>query len=60
MALAFTYNAGRVVSAIAPFTVGSLAETRGFGVGFAILSGALLFSSLMWFFVPETRGRDLS
>jgi MFS family permease len=59
MALAFTYNVGRVVSAVAPFTVGSLAETRGFGIGFAILSGALLFSAAMWFFVPETKGREL-
>ena len=59
-ALGFTYNAGRVISAVAPFTVGSLAETRGFGIGFAILAGALLFSSLMWLFVPETRGRELT
>ena len=59
MALAFTYNVGRIVSAIAPFTVGSLAESRGFGIGFAILSGALLFSAAMWFFVPETKGREL-
>jgi MFS family permease len=60
IALGFTYNVGRVISAVAPFTVGSLAESQGFGIGFAILSGALLFSSLMWFFVPETRGRELA
>jgi MFS family permease len=60
IALGFTYNVGRVISAVAPFTVGSLAETRGFGIGFAILSGALLFSALMWLFVPETRGRELT
>ncbi len=60
MALGFTYNAGRVISAIAPFTVGSLAQSRGFGIGFAILSGALVFSALMWSFIPETRGRELT
>jgi len=60
VALAFTYNVGRVVSAVAPFTVGSLAEAKGFGIGFAILSGALLFSASMWFFVPETRGSELT
>ncbi len=26
-----TYNTGRIVSAVAPFAVGSLAQTRGFG-----------------------------
>lgn len=60
IALGFTYNVGRLVSAIAPFTVGSLAETRGFGFGFSLLSGALLLSTLTWFWVPETRGRELT
>ena len=59
MALAFSYNVGRIVSAVAPFTVGSLAETHGFGLGFTIASGALLFSATMWWFIPETRGREL-
>ena len=59
-ALAITYNLGRVVSAIAPFTVGSLAQTRGFGLGFTILSGAFVLSALMWIFIPETRGRELT
>ena len=58
-ALGFTYNVGRVISAVAPFTVGSLAETRGFGIGFAILGAALLLASLSWLFVPETKGREL-
>jgi MFS family permease len=60
LALGFTYNVGRLVSAVAPFTVGSLAETRGFGIGFSLLSGALLLSTLTWLFVPETRGRELA
>jgi MFS family permease len=59
-ALGLTYNLGRVVSAIAPFTVGSLAQTRGFGVGFAVLSLAFLASAFMWLFLPETRGRELT
>lgn len=59
-AMALTYNTGRVVSAIAPFTVGSLAQTRGFGLGFSILSAAFVFSALMWLFIPETRGRELT
>jgi MFS family permease len=59
-ALGFTYNLGRVLSAVAPYAVGSLAQRRGFGVAFATLSAALLFSALMWVFIPETRGRELT
>jgi hypothetical protein len=35
----FTYNMGRIASAAAPFTVGSLADKQGFGPAFAILAG---------------------
>ena len=59
-ALGVTYNLGRVVSAIAPFTVGSLAQSRGFGVGFAMLSLAFVAAALMWLFIPETVGRELT
>jgi MFS family permease len=59
-ALGFCYNLGRIVSAIAPFTVGSLAQTRGFATGFFILSGAFLFFAVMWIFIPETKGRQLA
>jgi MFS family permease len=59
-AMGLTYNLGRVLSAIAPFAVGSLAESRGFSVAFATLAAALLFAALMWSFIPETRGRALA
>jgi MFS family permease len=52
----FTYNIGRVASAVAPFTVGALAETQGFGVAFGITAIAFVFSALMWMFIPETKG----
>ena len=55
-----TYNLGRVVSAVAPFTIGSLAQTRGFGFSFATLSVAYLAAVFMWVFIPETRGRELA
>src|SRR5213075_924398 len=42
-ALGFTYNMGRLASAIGPYTVGKLAETQGFAIGFYILAGAFLF-----------------
>ncbi len=59
-ALGFCYNLGRIVSAVAPFTVGSLAQTHGFATGFLMLSGAFLFSAIMWIFIPETKGRQLT
>ncbi len=55
----FTYNAGRVVSAAAPFVVGSLAATKGFGAAFPLLSVSFLAAAVLWIWIPETRGREL-
>jgi MFS family permease len=55
----FTYNIARLVSAVAPFTVGSLAQSRGFDVALSINAVAFLLGASMWFFIPETRGRAL-
>lgn len=56
----FTYNVGRIASAAAPFTVGSLAQTHGFGTAFAVLAAAFLLAALFWIWIPETRGRALA
>ena len=56
----FTYNVGRIVSAAAPFTVGTLAQTQGFSVALSISSLAFLLAALMWTWIPETRGRQLA
>jgi MFS family permease len=56
----FTYNIGRVASAIAPFAVGSLAQTRGFGVALSLASVAFLLAAVAWTWIPETRGRALA
>ena len=56
----FTYNVGRVVSAAAPFTVGTLAQTHGFSAALSISSLAFLLAALIWFWIPETRGRQLA
>jgi len=58
-ALGFTYNLGRILSAVAPYLVGSLAQERGFGLAFGVLSGSLIFAAFMWLLIPETRGREL-
>ena len=55
----FTYNIGRIASAAAPFIVGSLAATRGFGVAFAMTAAAFLLAAVAWIWIPETRGTEL-
>jgi len=56
----FTYNIGRIGSAAAPWAVGRLAETNGFGVAFSLSAAAFLCAAVMWRWIPETRGRDLA
>jgi MFS family permease len=58
-ATGFTFNIGRIGSALAPFLIASLAQRDGFGAAFATASAALLLGALTWFFIPETRGRAL-
>jgi MFS family permease len=60
IAQGFTYNTGRIVSAAAPFTVGALAQTHGFGAALSISSLAFLLAALLWIWIPETRGRQLA
>jgi len=55
----FTYNLGRIASAAAPFTVGSLATSRGFGPAFAIVGGGYLLAAAAWIWIPETKGKAL-
>ncbi len=54
-----TYNTGRIVSAAAPFVVGSLAETRGFGFSFILIATAFLAAAVFWIGIPETKGKEL-
>jgi hypothetical protein len=53
------YNAGRAVSALAPYSIGALADARGLGsaLGFTALF-YLAAGALIWK-LPETRGREL-
>jgi MFS family permease len=54
-----TYNIGRIASAVAPFVVGTLATTRGFGAAFSVAASAFLVAAALWIWIPETRGRTL-
>lgn len=53
------YNVGRIASAAAPFVVGSMAATRGFGVAFAITGAAFALAAVMWVGIPATQNREL-
>jgi putative sialic acid transporter len=55
----FTYNIGRLASAVAPFTVASLAQSHGFAFAFVVAAFAFVLAALMWIWIPETRGRAL-
>jgi MFS family permease len=56
----FTYNIGRLVSAGAPYLVGSLADAHGFGAALLVCSGSLLLAAVFWIWIPETKGRALA
>jgi MFS family permease len=56
----FTYNIGRVASAIAPFAVGTIAQSQGFGIALSMASAAFLLAAVMWIWIPETAGRELA
>lgn len=56
----FTYNIGRVVSAVSPLVIGSLAQDKGFGTAFLLAAAAFVAAALMWLWIPETKGRTLS
>jgi MFS family permease len=58
-AAGFCYNFGRIASAAAPYTVGSVAQSRGFGLAFGIAGAAFLLAALAWIWIPETRNREL-
>jgi MFS family permease len=55
----FTYNIGRGLSALAPFTIGALAKAHGLALAFYLTAGFFLFSAFTAFALPETRGKSL-
>ena len=59
-AAGFCYNFGRIASAAAPYTVGSVAQSSGFGVAFAIAGAAFLLAAFAWIWIPETKNRELT
>jgi MFS family permease len=54
------YNTGRIASAAAPFVVGTLAATRGFGAAFGVAGFAFFLAALAWIGIPDTSNRELA
>jgi len=54
-----TYNSGRIVSAIAPLAIGSMAQDKGFQTAFWLVSAAFILAALSWTLIPETKGKEL-
>ena len=54
----FTYNIGRLASAAAPYLVGTLADTHGFGAALLVCSAAFVLAAVFWIWIPETKGRS--
>lgn len=51
------YNVGRLASAAAPFIVGSLAASSGFGLAFTVAGAAFLVAAVAWIGIPDTAPR---
>ncbi len=56
----FTYNTGRAMSALAPFTIGALVDVYGIGSSLMLTSAFFLLGAVMIFLLPETKGAELS
>lgn len=57
-AMGFAYNLGRVASAAAPYTVGKLAQERGFGFGLSITMMGFLLAGMIALFIQPGWGRE--
>jgi len=53
------YNIGRAFSALAPYTIGVLADHYGVGSALAVTSAFFLAGAGLIYFLPETRGERL-
>ena len=53
------YNVGRIASAAAPFVVGTMAGTQGFGAAFAVTGAAFFLAAVAWIGIPDTANREL-
>ncbi len=57
-AMGFAYNLGRVVSAAAPFTVGRVAQERGFAFGLSSTTAGFFLAALIALFLKKEWGSE--
>ena len=55
----FTYNVGRGLSALAPYTIGALAEKSGIGPALGLTSAFFLAGAVLICLLPDTADRQL-
>ena len=55
----FCYNSGRAVSALAPFTIGAIADSYGIGAALTFTAAFFALGGAMIFLLPETKGMQL-
>ena len=55
----FCYNAGRAISALAPWAIGSLADRHGLGSALGATSVLYVVGAVLILFLPETRGKEI-
>ena len=55
----FCYNFGRALAALAPVTVGALADRHGIGAALGVTSIFFVIGGGLMLLLPETRGREL-
>lgn len=56
----FTYNVGRAFSALAPLSIGALADIYGIGSALILTAFFFLIGAAIIFLLPETMGKKLS
>lgn len=56
----FAYNFGRGLSALAPFLVGAAADSHGLGAALGLNALFFFAGAVLVFFLPETRGTQLT
>ena len=59
-ALGFTYNGARALSSISPFVIGWASQRYQLSGAFYLCAIGFALSSVMAFFIPETKGRELA
>src|SRR5438132_12260402 len=58
-ALGFTYSGARTLSSVAPFVIGSVAQTKGLSGAFFLCAAGFLLASIVATQLPETVGKNL-